>query len=180
MMNAEKCGRNHIPLMPLLPAHCSPLSHCWPAECNENIGTAAKCSKLQQYSYSNRLKLTMLAIKPQCQCLKRRQHMDDAQSDKQRWRRRIWQFLGLDYAPLTDSFNENKNTENTIISCSEKNLSLFSARVATPWDNKNNTGGFTDSLCLSASSFQWALGPVSIQTISQKGNTYSRIFYTPN
>jgi hypothetical protein len=78
------------------------------------------------------------------------------------------------------SFNENKNTKNTIISCSEKNLSLFSARVATPSDNKNNTGGFTDSLCLSASSFQWALGPVSIQTISQKGNTYSRIFYTPN
>jgi hypothetical protein len=30
------------------------------------------------------------------------------------------------------SFNENKNTENKIISCSEKNLSLFSARVATP------------------------------------------------
>jgi hypothetical protein len=30
------------------------------------------------------------------------------------------------------SFNENKNTENTIRSCSEKNLSLFSAKVATP------------------------------------------------
>ncbi len=55
------------------------------------------------------------------------------------------------------SFSENKTTKNTIISCSEKNLSLFSARVATPRDNKNNTGGFTDSLCLSASSFQWGL-----------------------